>query len=411
MIGSFDGSDHEVELSEGSLAAAAAGEATHVTLSHHHQGVDELGRGLIVSGTSIFDELPEAIELPDRSFVLGVQWHPEADEQQHRDRRIRPGCLAVARSTRRRLAPATGAEAPAPGPECSGCPHILTALCGCRRAIRATAWGIVAAGVAAPLVRRRVSAPPLVVQTVAFAAPVGMAIAVPRSKKRDVAICALQMWAYLAAYKTPHDDADAQEERVHVRYPIGDRPRARAGRAADGAPAAGARAHQPRGRGVARPGQGARMGALELVPGAARNAAVRARAQAVRVHARRRADLCGLRHRRELLLAHPHRAALVRGLRGQRGDARAAAGQAHDGGVRRVLLERRLGLALQCVRRQSPSRDALSALRHIRDGSAASSRGGAGGGRARLHLCGDARVCARVSRRALRGRSARGRAR
>ncbi len=81
VIGSFDGSDHEVQLSEGSLAAAAAGEATHVTLSHHHQGVDELGGGLIVSGTSMFDSLPEAIEMPDRSFVLGVQWHPEADEQ------------------------------------------------------------------------------------------------------------------------------------------------------------------------------------------------------------------------------------------------------------------------------------------------------------------------------------------
>ena len=24
--------------------------------------------------------LPEAIELPDRGFVLGVQWHPEVDE-------------------------------------------------------------------------------------------------------------------------------------------------------------------------------------------------------------------------------------------------------------------------------------------------------------------------------------------
>jgi membrane-associated phospholipid phosphatase len=28
------------------------------------------------------------------------------------------------------------------------------------------------------------------------------------------------MWAYLAAYKAPHDDAGAQAARVHVRYPI-----------------------------------------------------------------------------------------------------------------------------------------------------------------------------------------------
>jgi putative glutamine amidotransferase len=79
VIGSFDGSDHEVVLAEGSLAAIAAGEATHVTMSHHHQAVDALGEGLVVSGTSSFDQFPEAIEMPGRTFVLGVQWHPEAD--------------------------------------------------------------------------------------------------------------------------------------------------------------------------------------------------------------------------------------------------------------------------------------------------------------------------------------------
>ncbi|HEX5851482.1 MAG TPA: phosphatase PAP2 family protein [Solirubrobacteraceae bacterium] len=88
------------------------------------------------------------------------------------------------------------------------------------KAIRATAWGIVAAGVAAPLLRKRVSAPPLVLQTVAYAAPVALCVAVPRSRARDVATCTLQMWAYLAAYKSPHDDPDAQQLRVRVRYPI-----------------------------------------------------------------------------------------------------------------------------------------------------------------------------------------------
>ena len=29
----------------------------------------------------MLDELPEAIEDPDRRFALGVQWHPEADPQ------------------------------------------------------------------------------------------------------------------------------------------------------------------------------------------------------------------------------------------------------------------------------------------------------------------------------------------
>ena len=56
------------------------GEPSHATKSHHHQGIDRLGEGLVVSGASAMDGLPEAIELPEARFVLGVQWHPEADE-------------------------------------------------------------------------------------------------------------------------------------------------------------------------------------------------------------------------------------------------------------------------------------------------------------------------------------------
>jgi putative glutamine amidotransferase len=79
--GSFDGSDHNVHLTAGSLAARAAGEEIHATKSHHHQGVAELGDGLEVTGFSTLDDLPEAIEAPGRRFVLGVQWHPEVDER------------------------------------------------------------------------------------------------------------------------------------------------------------------------------------------------------------------------------------------------------------------------------------------------------------------------------------------
>lgn len=72
----------------------------------------------------------------------------------------------------------------------------------------------------APLVRRRVPAPPLLTQTLAFAAPVALGVAVRRTHARDVAVCALQMWAYTAAYKTPHDNSDAQARRVRIDYPI-----------------------------------------------------------------------------------------------------------------------------------------------------------------------------------------------
>ncbi len=79
--GSFDGTEHDVRLKPGSRAANAAGEELHETFSHHHQAVARIGGGLDVTGWSTLDELPEAIEDPQRTFVLGVQWHPEADER------------------------------------------------------------------------------------------------------------------------------------------------------------------------------------------------------------------------------------------------------------------------------------------------------------------------------------------
>ena len=88
------------------------------------------------------------------------------------------------------------------------------------RALRRAAWGVVAAGIAAPLVRKRVPTHPIVAQAAAFAAPFGLCVAARRSPARDLATCGLQMWAYVAAYKAPHDDPLAQERRVHIGYPI-----------------------------------------------------------------------------------------------------------------------------------------------------------------------------------------------
>jgi putative glutamine amidotransferase len=76
--GTFVGNEHEVALTPGSLAARAAGETVHSTLSHHHQAVARLGDGLVVSGTAD-DDVIEAIEDPSLGYCLGVQWHPEAD--------------------------------------------------------------------------------------------------------------------------------------------------------------------------------------------------------------------------------------------------------------------------------------------------------------------------------------------
>lgn len=86
-------------------------------------------------------------------------------------------------------------------------------------AIKAAAWGLVAAGVLVPLVRRRAKVPPPVVTAVAATAPVALCVALPRSRARDVATCCLQMWAYTATYKMPADDPDALAARVHLDYP------------------------------------------------------------------------------------------------------------------------------------------------------------------------------------------------
>jgi membrane-associated phospholipid phosphatase len=78
----------------------------------------------------------------------------------------------------------------------------------------------VVTGAAAPALRRRLNLPRPAVLAAAAAAPVGMAVAAPRGRVRDASVCALQMWAYLAAYEMPNDDHDALAARAHVRYPI-----------------------------------------------------------------------------------------------------------------------------------------------------------------------------------------------
>ena len=74
----------------GSLAARAAGEerprAPSPTTT---RASTRSATGLVVTGWAELDELPEAIERPDRRFALGVQWHPEADERSPRDRGVR----------------------------------------------------------------------------------------------------------------------------------------------------------------------------------------------------------------------------------------------------------------------------------------------------------------------------------
>jgi hypothetical protein len=97
---------------------------------------------------------------------------------------------------------------------------ILARVLSARRAIRAGAWALVAAGVAAPAVRRRLTLPKAAVLAAGAAAPAALVVAMPRSRLRDAGLCALNMWAYIAAYEMPNDDHAALEGRVHIDYPI-----------------------------------------------------------------------------------------------------------------------------------------------------------------------------------------------
>lgn len=88
------------------------------------------------------------------------------------------------------------------------------------RVLRTAGWAVVAAGVAAPLVRRRAGLPAPAVLVAAGAAPFALCVVRRRSPARDVATVCLQMWAYIAAYEMPNDDPEALRRRVHIDYPV-----------------------------------------------------------------------------------------------------------------------------------------------------------------------------------------------
>ncbi len=68
---------HDVRILRGTKLREILGKDVAAVNSFHHQAVRGVGRGLLVSARSEADEVVEAIEAPDRPFVLGVQWHPE----------------------------------------------------------------------------------------------------------------------------------------------------------------------------------------------------------------------------------------------------------------------------------------------------------------------------------------------
>ena len=71
----------DISIAPGSRLASAMGDRTAASCScrvnsRHHQSVGRLGAGLVASAAAQ-DGVIEAIEAPNASFCVGVQWHPE----------------------------------------------------------------------------------------------------------------------------------------------------------------------------------------------------------------------------------------------------------------------------------------------------------------------------------------------
>lgn len=69
---------HSVEIEPGTHLAVIAGSKSKWEVnSRHHQAIARLGKGLVVSAKDPRDGMVEAVERPDKRFVVAVQWHPE----------------------------------------------------------------------------------------------------------------------------------------------------------------------------------------------------------------------------------------------------------------------------------------------------------------------------------------------
>lgn len=73
VVGEF--SEHAVRVEPSSRVGSVRGDVK----SHHHQGVGRIGAGLREVAWAD-DGTVEALEDPDKPFVVGVLWHPEAGE-------------------------------------------------------------------------------------------------------------------------------------------------------------------------------------------------------------------------------------------------------------------------------------------------------------------------------------------
>ena len=105
---------HHVRIQDGTLLRDVLGVDDVYVNSMHHQGIRDIGEGLVANAYGE-DGLVEGVEATDKTFIAGVQWHPEffasagesmapllarlvqeADAVRHRNQRCR-SCLSIMR--------------------------------------------------------------------------------------------------------------------------------------------------------------------------------------------------------------------------------------------------------------------------------------------------------------------------
>lgn len=67
---------HPIRIASGSRLTSILEVAEFLVNSRHHQCVDRVASGLVVAASAP-DGIIEALEMPGKSFVEAVQWHPE----------------------------------------------------------------------------------------------------------------------------------------------------------------------------------------------------------------------------------------------------------------------------------------------------------------------------------------------
>lgn len=73
---------HSITPEPDTVLARITGTAPYTVNSRHHQAVRRVGTDLVIAARAP-DGIVEALEIPGRRFVVGVQWHPEERVPSH----------------------------------------------------------------------------------------------------------------------------------------------------------------------------------------------------------------------------------------------------------------------------------------------------------------------------------------